>query len=266
MLDPFKRNINYLRISVTDRCDLRCMYCMPSEGIKWIRHDQILSFEEIVDVVKVAVGMGVDKIRLTGGEPLVRKGIVDLVKMIAEVDGIKDLALTTNGQQLEKYASDLAKAGLSRVNVSLDTLDPEKYKRITRGGDIKNVMAGLKASQEAGLEPIKINCVVNAETTETDKTELKAFCNYNGYRLRYIRQMSLQGGEFYQVEGGEGGNCSICNRVRLTAKGDVKPCLFSDHGFNVREFGAKNALLMAIGIKPESGEKNSINEFYNIGG
>lgn len=266
MLDRFNRKINYLRISVTDRCDLRCMYCMPIEGVQWIDHNQILSFEEMVEVVKAAVDLGVDKIRLTGGEPLVRKGIVDLVKMIAEVEGINDLAMTTNGQQLEKYAEDLAKAGLKRVNISLDTLDPEKYKRITRGGNIYKVLSGLNAAQEAGLVPIKINCVINEETTERDKLELKTFCDSNGYRLRYIRQMSLQSGEFYPVEGGEGGNCSICNRVRLTAKGDVKPCLFSDHGFNVREYGAKNALLMAIGIKPESGEINKVNAFYNIGG
>lgn len=266
MLDRFNRNINYLRISVTDRCNLRCRYCMPEEGISWIDHSEILSFEEIVEVVTVAVSMGVDKIRLTGGEPLVRKGIVDLVRMISDTPGVKDLAMTTNGQRLEEYAPELSKAGLRRVNVSLDTLDSEKYGKLTRGGDIRKVMAGMKAAHNEGLVPVKINCVLTESTSENDKQSLLSFCNENGYRLRYIRQMSLQDGTFYPVEGGAGGQCSICNRVRLTATGDIKPCLFSDHGYNVREFGAEQALLLAVGRKPEAGRKNKINQFYNIGG
>ena len=266
MLDRFNRKISYLRISVTDRCDLRCRYCMPAEGVDWIEHSRVISFEEIVETVKVAVSLGVEKIRLTGGEPLVRKGIVDLVRMIAETPGVKDLAMTTNGQQLEKYAADLAKAGLKRVNVSLDTLDPEKYTHLTRRGDINKVFKGLEAAQKAGLLPIKINCVVNELTTETDKNELREFCKTNNYKLRFIRQMSLEDGSFYPVEGGDGGRCSICNRIRLTATGDVKPCLFSEHGYNIREFGAENAILMAIGNKPKVGEKNKVNQFYNIGG
>lgn len=266
MLDQFNRKINYLRISVTDRCDLRCRYCMPAEGVEWIEHSRVISFEEIVETVKVAVNLGVEKIRLTGGEPLVRKGIVDLVRMIAEIPGVKDLAMTTNGQQLEQYAGDLAKAGLQRVNVSLDTLDEIKYTHLTRRGDINKVFKGLEAAQEAGLLPIKINCVVNELTTETDKIELREFCKSNNYNLRFIRQMSLQDGTFYPVEGGEGGQCNICNRIRLTATGDVKPCLFSEHGYNIREFGAENAILMAVGNKPKVGEKNKVNQFYNIGG
>jgi len=239
---------------------------MPEDGVEWISHKQILSFEEIVDVVEVAVGLGVEKIRLTGGEPLVRKGIVDLVKMIADTEGVKDLAMTTNGQQLEKYAYDLAKAGLKRVNISLDTLNAEKYKQFTRGGNIEKVFQGLRAASDARLGPIKINCVVTENTTEQDKLELKTFCNENNYKLRFIRQMSLEEGSFYPVEGGEGGICSICNRIRLTATGDVKPCLFSDYGYNVRELGAENAIKMAVGMKPSEGQKNMKNQFYNIGG
>jgi cyclic pyranopterin phosphate synthase len=239
---------------------------MPAEGIEWIDHSRILSFEEITEVVRVAVSMGIEKIRLTGGEPLVRKGITDLVAMIARVPGVKDLALTTNGQQLEKYAVGLAKAGLQRVNVSLDTLDAEKYEHLTRGGKIQKVFQGLEAAKNAGLLPIKINCVINELTTENDKSGLRAFCTTNNYQLRFIRQMSLENGSFYPVEGGEGGQCSICNRIRLTATGEVKPCLFSNHGYNIREFGSENALLMAIGNKPGVGERNKINQFYNIGG
>jgi cyclic pyranopterin phosphate synthase len=239
---------------------------MPADGISWIDHKEILSFEEIIDVVQEAVNLGVSKIRLTGGEPLVRKGIVNLVKMIAETLGVEDFAMTTNGQLLEKYAEDLALAGLNRVNVSLDTLEPEKYKKLTRGGNIENVFSGLKAATNAGLTPVKINCVRNAETTEKDKKELKEFCDENNYKLRFIREMSLEDGSFYPVEGGEGGVCSICNRIRLTAQGDVKPCLFSDYGYNVREYGAENAINMAVENKPLSGKKNKVNHFYNIGG
>ena len=266
MLDRFNRRINYLRISVTDRCNLRCRYCMPSEGVEWIKHNQILSFEEIVEVVKVAISMGIDKIRLTGGEPLVRKGIVDLIKMIADIPGVNDLGMTTNAQVLEKYAFALAEAGLNRVNVSLDTLDAEKYSYLSRGGDIQNVFKGLEAARKAGLEPIKINCVQMPDTDLKTKMGLKQFCNENDYKLRFIKQMSLDEGSFSQVDGGEGGNCKICNRLRLTATGDIKPCLFSDDGYNVREMGAENAFKMAVGMKPESGEINSVNQFYNIGG
>lgn len=266
MLDQFNRKINYLRISVTDRCNLRCRYCMPEEGIKWIDHSRILSFEEIIEVVEEAVYLGVDKIRLTGGEPLVRKGIVDLVKMIANVPGIKDLGMTTNGQLLEKFAVDLAKAGLNRVNVSLDTTDPENYRYLSRGGEISNVFKGLEAARKAGLDPIKINTVINSESGENTKQQLRDFSEENNYKLRFIRQMSLEDGSFYPVEGGEGGICKICNRIRLTASGDVKPCLFSDDGYNVREMGARNAILKAVGAKPINGEKNNVNQFYNIGG
>ncbi|NOY51752.1 MAG: radical SAM protein [Chlorobi bacterium] len=266
MLDRYNRRINYLRISVTDRCNLRCRYCMPADGIDWIKHSQILSFEEITEVVKEAVALGIGKVRLTGGEPLVRKGIVNLVKMISDVKGVKDLGMTTNGQVLEEYAADLAKAGLNRVNVSLDTLDAARYAHLSRGGNINNVLKGLEAACEAGLLPIKINCVLTPETTETTKLELRAFCDDNNYKLRFIRQMSLEDGSFSQVEGGEGGNCRICNRLRLTATGDIKPCLFGDDGFNIRELGAANAIQMAVGMKPESGEKNNVNQFYNIGG
>lgn len=266
MLDPYKRRINYLRISVTDRCNLRCTYCMPEEGIDWIPHQNILSLEEIAVVAKKAAELGVSKIRLTGGEPLVRKGIVSLVESIAKINGIKDLAMTTNGILLKEYAADLAKAGLNRVNISLDTLDPEKFKTITRVGELEQVLEGIQAAKENGLLPIKINCVLTKSTTEKDKLELKSFCDSEGLDLRYIHEMSLEEGSFSPVEGGEGGRCAICNRIRLTAKGDIMPCLFSSAGFNVRELGAENAIRMAVGMKPKTGHKNKVNSFYNIGG
>ena len=139
MYDKYNRRINYMRISVTDRCNLRCVYCMPAEGIKLIPHKEILSFDEIYEVAKTAVSMGVDKIRITGGEPLVRTDIIKLIGMIASLDGLKDFGLTTNGIYLPKYAQQLADAGLHRVNISLDTMDAEKYKQVTRLGDINDV-------------------------------------------------------------------------------------------------------------------------------
>ena len=266
MYDRFDRHINYLRISVTDRCNLRCTYCMPAEGIRLLRHEDILSFDEITGVARIAVEMGVRKIRITGGEPLVRRGIVDLVKMIAVIPGIEDLSMTTNGILLDQFAFPLKEAGLQRINVSLDTLDPVKYGKITRGGNLENVLEGLKMAREAGLSPIKINCVTGDMTDENDVVEVRRFSEENGYKVRIIRQMDLATGEFYVVEGGEGGKCHLCNRLRLTSNGMIKPCLFNATGFNVRDLGAREAILRAVDNKPGCGTFNLEEEFYNIGG
>lgn len=266
MYDRFNRKINYLRISVTDRCNLRCVYCMPPEGVKLLRHQDILRFYEIVDVTKTAVKMGVNKVRITGGEPLVRKGIVDLVKMLAEIPGIDDLAMTTNGTLLHRFAKPLAEAGLQRVNISLDTLDPEKYNKITRRGNLEDVLFGIRAAKDAGLSPIKINCVVQKSSDEPDAREVKSFAEHEGLIVRFIPQMNLETGEFGEVEGGEGGKCRICNRLRLTSDGKILPCLFSDLGYDVRELGAEAAINLALGNKPSAGSVNHVKQFSNIGG
>ena len=266
MFDRFNRHINYLRISVTDRCNLRCRYCMPEEGVQWLNPDDILSFEEIVDVVRSATLMGINKIRLTGGEPLVRKDIVRLVGMIAEIEDVKDLALTTNGILLSELAGELRSAGLMRVNVSLDTLDPVRFKALTRGGNIQQVLNGIQAATEAGLDPVKINCVVSGSSEEEDARQVKEFALLNGLQVRFIHQMDLETGKFGIVDGGEGGNCRICNRLRLTANGMVKPCLFSEQEFSVRELGAEKALIAALESKPLKGCVNRVGRFYNIGG
>lgn len=265
MYDRFNRNINYLRISVTDRCNLRCTYCMPEEGIRLMPHDDILSFEEIAGFTRLAVSRGITKVRLTGGEPLVRKGITELVSMLASIEGIEDLSMTTNGILLDRFAGDLKKAGLKRVNISMDTVDSSRYCEITRNGDLGKVFAGIRAAKKAGLEPIKINCVLLGQADE-DTKKLKDFCAENKLSLRFIHQMNLKNGEFSKVEGGEGGNCSRCNRVRLLANGDVKPCLFSDLAYNIRELGHEKALRLAIGEKPRTGTYNQSGQFYNIGG
>ncbi len=265
MFDRFNRSINYLRISVTDRCNLRCTYCMPEEGIHLLDHSDILSFKEITDFTRMAVSNGITKVRLTGGEPLVRKNIVELVSMLATIDGLEDLSMTTNGILLSKYASDLKKAGLNRINISLDTVNSEQFCQITRNGELSQVLEGIDAARDAGLEPIKINCVLLGQPDD-ETQQLKEFCKKRGLSLRFIHQMNLKTGEFSTVEGGEGGNCVKCNRVRLLANGDIKPCLFSDLAYNIRKLGHQEALNLTIGNKPRSGTYNQSGEFYNIGG
>jgi cyclic pyranopterin phosphate synthase len=239
---------------------------MPADGIKLMRHEDILSYEEIAETVRTLIPFGIKKIRFTGGEPLVRKGLEDLVKMVAEIDGVEDISITTNGIFLAEKARQLADNGLNRVNVSLDTLDPEKFKKLTRGGDLSKVLKGIEAAQKAGLNPVKINCVKTADFNRSEQEKLKSFCTENGLQLRYIRQMNLSDGEFWQVEGGDGGNCKSCNRIRLMANGDFKNCLFGEQSFNLRELGIVPAFEQAISSKPFCGSRNTKNEFYNIGG
>jgi len=239
---------------------------MPAEGISLQDHKDILSFEEILQVIEMAVSKGITKVRITGGEPLVRRGIISLIEQISIIPGIIDLSMTTNGILLEEYAGQLAKAGIQRINISLDTVDPHKYAEITRGGDIKRVVSGIIAAKNAGLNPIKINCVVKYSSKEPDALGVKDFCERNGLQVRFIQMMDLQKGHFSVVDGGTGGDCSICNRLRLTADGKIKPCLFNDLEFDVRTIGAENAILEAIKIKPECGTLSKNGHFNNIGG
>lgn len=265
MFDSFDRPINYLRISVTDKCNLRCVYCMPAEGVPLLRHEDMLSFEEIAEVTKTAVSMGVTKVRLTGGEPLVRRDIVTLVEMLSRIEGIQDFAMTTNGILLESFSQKLVKAGLHRVNVSLDTVDADLYAEITRGGDIRAVIAGLVAARTAGLTPIKLNCVIQNTPDEADAQGVLAFGRSQGFEVRFIKRMNLAEGSFSVVIGGSGGDCAHCNRLRLTSSGLVRPCLFNDLGFSVRALGAEEAIRQAVAVKPEAGG-TSCSLFHTIGG
>jgi len=266
MLDSYNRNINYLRISVTDRCNLRCRYCMPEKGLQLLKHTDILTYEEIIEVVNIAVDLGINKVRITGGEPLVRKGIIDFIKMISKNKGLEEVTMTTNGILLSDFATALVEAGLSRINISLDTVDADKYNHITRGGNIKKVIEGIEAIQKAGISEIKVNCVVENSSEEINAMGVKLFCEKMGLQARFIHQMNLVKGQFSIVEGGSGGDCGNCNRLRLTANGKIKPCLFSDLEYDVRLLGAKNAILKAISTKPVSGTTNNTGKFYNIGG
>ncbi len=266
MKDKFNRRINYLRISVTDRCNLRCVYCMPEEGVEMLPHNKILTFEEIYEATKTAVGLGVSKVRITGGEPLVRKGIVHLVELLSSIEGIEDLSMTTNGILLSQFASQLKEAGLQRVNVSLDTMNPLQFKQITRGGDLTQVIEGIDEAVKVGLTPVKLNCVIKSSSDDADAKAVQEFAQSRGLQVRFIKQMNLKTGSFSVVQGGSGGHCATCNRLRLTANGKIKPCLFNDLEYDVRELGAAEAITQAITNKPSAGSHNHTGQFYNIGG
>ena len=159
MLDKYSREINYLRVSITDRCNLHCEYCRPKEGISLQGHEDILRYEEIIRVISLAVKMGLIKVRVTGGEPLVRRGFIEFIATLKKIEGLKDISLTTNGILLEEFAQSIFDAGISRINISLDSLNKDKYSRITRGGNLDDVLRGIARAEEIGFSPIKINTV-----------------------------------------------------------------------------------------------------------
>ena len=189
-IDRFGRRITYLRISVTDRCNFRCIYCMPASGVSSRPHREILRYEEIIRVVRAAATLGIRKVRLTGGEPLVREGIVDLVASISNIPEIDEVTLTTNGSLLPRYAEQLARAGLSRVNISLDSLRPERFREITRLGSLDETLSGIAAAQEAGLVPIKLNAVVMRGINDDEVADLAAMAR-NGFQVRFIEWMPI---------------------------------------------------------------------------
>ena len=189
LIDACQRSISYLRVSVTDRCNLRCLYCMPEQGVPFVPHQEILTLEEIARIIRMAAGMGLRRVRLTGGEPLVRKGIVNLVRWISQTPGIEDISLTTNAMLLPSCAHELAAAGLRRVNVSLDTLRPERFRQITRRGDLSTVMAGIAAARDAGLSPVKLNVVVMREVNDDEIVEIARTTQEEDWQVRFIELM-----------------------------------------------------------------------------
>lgn len=190
MKDSFGRNIDYLRISLTDRCNLRCIYCMPSCGIKSIPHDEILRNEEIICAIKIAADLGIKHIRLTGGEPLVRKGLPELIASIKSISGIESIALTTNATLLKKNAKSLKESGLDRINISLDTLDSEQYKYITRRGKLEDALSGIKAAIDYRFDPVKINCVV-IKSLNQDLSAFATLTKEHPLHVRFIEYMPV---------------------------------------------------------------------------
>jgi len=298
--DAFGRRIDYLRISVTDRCNLRCVYCMPPEGVPWRAPGEILTFEEIERFARVAAAEGISKIRLTGGEPLVRHGIVEHVRRLRDVTGIEQIAITTNGTLLPIYAQDLYDAGLRRVNISLDTLDADTFAKITRGGKLANVLAGIDAAFEVGFDPVKLNVVV-VRSLNQNLLDFAKMTFERPIHIRFIEYMPVGGAElegtscsssegegwteadhvpsdevldllrtdglaagmgellevtreaapggwgpahYYRFPGSKGTLgvisplshhfCGECNRLRLTAEGQLRTCLFSDDELDAR--------------------------------
>jgi cyclic pyranopterin phosphate synthase len=191
LTDAYRRPLRDLRISVTDRCNFRCTYCMPQDEYDWIDKREILSFEEIARIARIFVRAGVEKLRLTGGEPLVRMNVERLVAELAPIEGLKELCLTTNGALLAEKAAALKAAGLKRINVSIDTLDAEKFRRMTKRGDLGKVLEGLFAAQKAGLAPIKINAVVERGVNDDDILDLVAFAREHGFTMRFIEYMDV---------------------------------------------------------------------------
>ena len=273
MTDQWGRRIEYLRISVTDKCNLRCVYCMPEEGTDWLKRDEILDYEEIAEIVRLMAGMGLRRVRITGGEPLVRKDLPLLVEMIDRVPEIEDLSLSTNAVLLEPMADDLRAAGVDRVNVSLDSFREDRFEAITRRpGTFEKVMAGLEAAERVGFHPIKINVVLIRGTNDDEIEEFARATRERPWHVRFIELMPTGSnlemseeqyvscrealrrvraiGELEPVEGPTGNGpasyyrfpgaagtvgvitpmshnfCHQCNRMRLTADGQLRPCLF----------------------------------------
>jgi GTP 3',8-cyclase len=278
--DGFGREIKSLRVSVTDKCNFRCTYCMPAEGLEWLRRDEILSFEEIQRLVAVMAGMGVDEVRLTGGEPLVRRDLPVLVGLLAETPGVEDLSLTTNGVLLDRLAAPLVEAGLRRVNVSLDSLSHVRFAEITRRDALDAVLRGLEAAElHPELRPIKVNCVAIKGFTEEEVPALAELARRKPYVVRFIEFMPLDADEAWRGDkvlsgeeiraiveerwplveipakasstarrfrfadgAGELGFvnpvsepfCSSCDRIRLTADGQLRTCLFSRREWDLK--------------------------------
>jgi len=268
MLDSFSRTIDYLRVSVTDRCDHRCVYCMPEHGVPLKRHEDILTYEQIEAVAREAVALGVRKVRLTGGEPLIRRNIVSLVARLASIPDIDELCMTTNGTHLAELAPALNEAGLHRVNISMDSLDPGRYRKLTRGGELARVLEGIDAAIANGLMPVKINMVILEDTTRSQIEAMQRFCRDKGIALQRIMQFSLYDrhdlSTRFQTE--RPPKCVACNRLRLTADGFLKPCLFSEDEFKIDFDNIRDSILSAVAAKPENGSACRTRHMSQIGG
>ena len=231
LVDTYKRALNDLRISVTDRCNFRCTYCMPLDQYEWIDKREILTFEEIARLAGLFVRLGVEKIRLTGGEPLVRQNLDRLVAKLAAIGRLKDLCLTTNGALLPEKVQSLKQAGLRRINVSLDTLDPEKFKQMTKRGDLKKVLEGIFAAKSHGLHPIKLNAVIERGVNDDDILPLVEFSRENGFAIRFIEYMDV-------------GNANNWTSEKLVSKKEILERI--ETRFPLREIGRDQGSAPAV--------------------
>ena len=200
LIDTYNRKIDYIRISVTDRCNLRCIYCMPSEGVREITHSEILTYEEIIHILSIATNLGIKKVRITGGEPLVRKGLPYLIKTISNLGAIEEISLTTNGVLLKRFARELKEAGLNRLNISLDSMDPKRYEEITKGNNLSDVWEGIRAAEELGFSPIKINMVPIRGFNDNEIKEFAALTFNKPYHIRFIEFMPTGAKDIWSKE------------------------------------------------------------------
>lgn len=315
MQDSFGRNITYLRVSVTDRCNYRCRYCMPARGVPVLSHEDICSFEELAAMVRMAVSLGVRKVRITGGEPLVRSGVVAFAAEVASLPGVEDVSLTTNGSLLAGCAKDLRRAGVGRLNISLDTLDAATFARVTGGGRIGDVLEGIRAAREAGFSRIKLNTVLMKGINDREVPDLVRFAGEEGLMLRFIELMPIgscaafsrahylpaeyvleacpdlhkagSDGVSETYVGADGKArvglihpiscrfCDVCNRIRITSRGCLKPCLHSADEVVLRGLegeALRAAIARGIALKPRSHEidathaSRSVENMFQIGG
>ena len=295
LIDRYHRCIDYLRVSITDRCNLRCIYCMPLGGANKLAHQDILSYEELLRLIRVALNMGISKVRLTGGEPLVRKGVTDFCRNLAGLPSLQSLSLTTNGVLLEELAEDLYAAGIRRVNISLDTLQRQRFLRITRRDEFDKVWRGIQAAEQVGFEPTKINVVVMRGVNDDEVLDMARLTLDRPYHIRFIEFMTINNDnnwvpQYYvsadeilaklgelaplnQVSHDHTNGparhfrwldakgmigiispishhfCPTCNRMRLTADGKLRNCLFSDQEVDIKyplRQGATDAELSEI--------------------
>lgn len=249
MIDRYNRTIEYLRISVTDLCNLRCVYCRPAEGVELLPHDEILRFEEIHAIALAAAECGVTKFRITGGEPLVKRGILSLVEKLASVPGVDDLAMTTNGVLLARWATGLRQAGLRRINVSLDTLQAERFAAITRGGQLQDVLDGIQAAADAGFRPVKINVVVMRGMNDDEVGDFARLTLSDDVEVRFIEFMAL-GKRSFAEDGKLVRTAEI--RERLAALGPLEPAPASPGGGPAERFRLPNARGHIAFISPVS--------------
>ena len=292
MLDAYRRSITYLRLSITDRCNYRCRYCMPDTGIEKCAHGDICPLEELRDMAAAAVRCGVKKIRVTGGEPLVRRGAVDFCRMLAEIPGIDELCITTNGSMLGVLARPLREAGVTHLNISLDTLKKERFRAITRLGTLEDVLAGIGAAEHAGFQKIKLNCVLLGGINDDEIADFVELTREHPWQVRFIERMPMGCGKdfgaylpaqavlercpaleaishdgvaaCYRLPGAKGtvgliapmsrAFCAECSRIRITADGKLKPCLYSDAEIALRGLSGgalEAAIRRGILTKPE---------------
>ena len=265
MLDSFNREINYIRVSVTDRCNLRCVYCMPEEGVEKKNHNEILSYEQIYNVVKEAAELGVKKVRLTGGEPLVRKNIDELVAMIRSVKNVETIAITTNALILSPIAERLKNAGLDSINVSLDTLDDERYKYITRGGNLKDALKGIETASKLDFQ-LKINVVVYDEKSREELPLLEKYASEVNAKLQTIQYYNINTQKVDSINYDRPHRCKYCNRIRLLSDGYLLSCLHSNIKFKIDFNNIRGSIIRCIEGKPENGSYSDVKSISMIGG